>query len=285
MIKEIVKACGFIADEEQEYDKNKYLKFCAHLASFSNLNEYFLPLYLVGVQEHNLKIEFETRQNQNEFKKQDAVFLKWEALCNQLKDITNIDSADFELFYSNKSTARAQVLQTNNKLHSQIITALSESLAEFEDENYGTQTANLYPINIDTLNKRLELIAELNKNIYEGKSRKISNPARTAMQFLAQRLALLTKADTFLNSDYQSIDKTPISEVGCKFIHSYLLFFELEPPVANGDNSSTNVDLIKTMLRQFPKNESLYLNLIAQFKDNINNLKCAEFSAEVFCDK
>ncbi|MFR9506830.1 MAG: hypothetical protein SNG49_07755 [Rikenellaceae bacterium] len=285
MIKEIVKCCGFIVDEAQEYDKEEYEKFFNEVMRYPSLQKFSLPLYLAGVQERNLKAEFEAKRESDEFADQDSTFQKWERLCRQLKDIMSIDSDDMQFFYSRRFTGRERIESPNPKLHSLIVAAQSESLTEFETENYGDQTTHLYPINSETINKRIELIEELNKKIYEGKTRKISDPLRTAMQFVAQRLALLTKVQTYLNSDYATIDKVPMSDNGCQFIHDYLIFFDLNPPVASGDNTSTNVDLIKTMLRQFPKNESIYLKLIAQFKASINNLESVEFPPADFCDK
>ncbi|MFI3293369.1 MAG: hypothetical protein SNI70_07615 [Rikenellaceae bacterium] len=282
MIKEIVRCCGFVADEALKYDENEYLKFCNEVMTDPELYNYSLLIYLAGITERNLKVEFEARREQDEFADQDATFLKWERLCRQLKDIMSIESDDLQLFYSKRFTSRERIESPNPKLHALIIAAQSNSLAEFEAENYGTQVAHLYPINSDTIERRLELVAELNKKIYEGKNRKISDPLRTAMQFVAQRLALLTKAHTYLNSNYTTIDKVPMSDSGCQFIHNYLMFFDLNPPMASGDNSSTNIDLIKTMLRQFPKNESVYLSLIAQFKESITNLKSTDTD---FCNK
>lgn len=203
-----------------------------------------------------------------------------------MKEILSLNDENLQLFYSNGNQKRTQINALSPQALSTIIDMQFKALAQFENEIFTEkdifpfasiikdEVINPYPLcDLHSIEVRLQLIDRENKKVYEGKNKKMNDPLKTATHLFSQQLALIIKADRFLEGDYDSIDDVKMSKTDYQTIHNFLSFFKFDPPIAHGDNTTTNTDLIKTMLKQFPKSELFFLGLLNDYKQNLKSLK------------
>lgn len=284
--KEVIAACGFLPNIRLLNEDLRFPIFYNQVIAGSGLERYARLMYRNGAYQSMTYNEFISKRNSGEFKAQDDAFQEWESRCLQMKEIFSLDEESLQLFYSNGKQKRTQITSLSSQALSTIVDMQLESLGEFENEIFTEK--NIFPYvsiikaevidphplcDLNSIEERLKFIDRENKKIYEGKNRKVNDPLKTKLHLFSQQLALIIKADRFLLGDYDSIDKVKMVKEDYQVIHNFLTFFKLDPPTASGDNSTTNTDLIKTMLKQFPKNESFFLGQLNDFKQNLKRLK------------